>query len=339
MSDPAQVPAPTYLKDAYAESGRIRHFGDDVLEHAALLGAAGLVPLLSHRVLRATGADRLEFVHGQVTNEVKRLKVGEFRTALMLNHKGHALAQMQVLRRADELLLIVEGGAAAQVERQLKAHIIFDQVVLEPQAEQLVFTLQGPQAEAIITAVFGAAPQQQTFVELAFAGETAILYPLRRSTASGFAVVVTEARASAFVAAAQAAGARLAGENALLAARVAAGIPLVETEAGDGVLPQEAGLEAAVSYTKGCYLGQEIMARIEARGKLRRGLQGLRLSARPKPGERTVQLDGKTVGQLGAVTEHPELGWLALAVLRTDIGEAALELNGVSAQVVALPFS
>ena len=135
------------------------------------------------------------------------------------------------------------------------------------------------------------------------------------------------------------AGAVLAGEDALEALRIEAGIAGAELEGGDGVLPQEAGLEHAVSYRKGCYLGQEIMARIEARGNLRRRLAGLSLDGLPEAGAKDLVQNGKTVGRLGGVAEHPRLGIIALASVRTEVeAGAGLEVGGVNAVVSSLPF-
>jgi folate-binding Fe-S cluster repair protein YgfZ len=113
----------------FNQQGRLESFGPSKNEFEKLEGAV-VVPLLVHTALRVTGADRLDFVHGQLSNEVKRLQLGTLSENLLLNHKGHALAQMRVFRRDDDLFLAVEGNAGELVERELRAHIIFDQVAL-----------------------------------------------------------------------------------------------------------------------------------------------------------------------------------------------------------------
>jgi tRNA-modifying protein YgfZ len=124
----------------------------------------------------------------------------------------------------------------------------------------------------------------------------------------------------------QAAGVRSAGERAWTAGRVAVGAAAARGEGRLG-LPQECGLEGRVSYRKGCYLGQEIMARIEARGRLRRGLRGLWLAG-PPPGLgsagawRVEDAAGRAVGALGSAAPAPDGdGWWALAVLRVDAAD------------------
>ena len=301
--------------------------------------ASMVVPLLATSALRVTGADRIDFVHGQVSNDVKRLQVGEYCDTLLLNYKGHALAQMRILRRQDDLLLFVEGGAGEYVRKELEAHIIFDQVELEA-LNWMILSLQGSQSSNIIEQVLGIeSPQGKDFSSINFKGNDVFVSFSKRSVQGGFDLVTEESCMVALVEVLLEADATLAGEDVLNLARVTAGIPHAEFEGGEGVLPQEAGLEPLISYTKGCYLGQEIMARIEARGNLRRSLQGLSLNTMPSPDMRDIQLNGKKVGRLGTVVEHPDLGIIALAILRDDIDPAAtLSIGEAFGKLESLPF-
>lgn len=332
-------------RGATFENGRAAQFSS-LGREAQALGKAGLVPLLGTSPLRLTGADRLEFLHGQVSHEVKRLRPGESRPALMLNVRGHALALMRVYRRADDLFVAVEGGAGERVQAQLKAHIIFDQVAIDDLTGTLqTLTLQGSAAGETIRRALqadldqAALPEESAFVEVPFESAKVLVSATPRSRAGGYDLHVLTEDAPALVAALEGAGAQLAGEAALRAVRVAAGIAEAEFDGGEGVLPQEAGLGYALSYRKGCYLGQEIMARIEARGTLRRRLVGLRLSARPEAETQDVLLAGKKVGRLGSVAEHPGLGYVALGSVRTEVAAGTeLEVGSAIATVAELPF-
>jgi folate-binding protein YgfZ len=307
-------------KDSYA-----------ILQEFKGLESALVAPLLGHTALRITGADRLDFVHGQLSNEVKKLQVGTFSQNLLLNHRGHALAQMTVFRRDDDLFLAVENNSSALVERELRVHIIFDQVELQNLSEIISsFTVQGKEAARVLEP-FGALPSGNTFVQVSFANAKILIHPSKRTVPGGFDVHVLSKDAEALLAKVLESGATLGREKALDISRVEAGIPYAETEAGEGVLPQEAGLGLLVSYTKGCYLGQEIMARIEARGNLHRSLKKLKLSAIPESPDRDIRLGDKVVGKLGTVVEHPELGVISLAVLRDVAADAELSVAGVSA--------
>ncbi len=327
--------------------GRAALFSDAACDVGAFERAA-LVPLLGVTPLRLTGADRAEFLHGQVSNEVKRLPTGGTVQALMLNVKGHALAGMHVYKRENDLFVAVEGGAGAQVVAQLRAHIIFDQVEIEDLSGTLAsLTLQGEDAAGVLTEVLGEVPQPGRFVQLPFASahsESArvLVGEAARSLHGGYDLHVLTKDAPALFDALLKAGAAPAGEDALTLARVAAGLPAAETEGGEGVLPQEAGLEPWLSYRKGCYLGQEIMARIEARGNVRRELRRLHLSALPAAGARDLVQNGRVVGRLGAVATHPEEGVLALGVVRKDVNVSkaegnALEVGGAKATLAASP--
>jgi tRNA-modifying protein YgfZ len=319
------------------DKGRLESFASPSSEFEGLETAL-VVPLLSHTALRVTGADRLDFVHGQVSNEVKRLQVGTFSENLLLNHKGHALAQMCVFRRDDDLFLAVENGTGELVERELRAHIIFDQVELQNLSETITsFTIQGKEAAGIVESF--ALPKGNAFIQVPFASAKILIHQAKRSVPGGFDIHVLSKDAEALLTKLLESGASLAGEKALDISRVEAGIPCAATEAGEGVLPQEAGLEPCVSYTKGCYLGQEIMARIEARGNLHRSLKGLRLESKPELTERDIRLAEKVVGKLGTIVEHPKLGVIALAVLRDVPSEAELRVGEVVARVVSLPFT
>ena len=310
---------------ASIQGGLVRHFGAPEQEFVAIRTQAALVPLLSFTPLRFTGADRLDFLHGQVTNEVKRLEVGRTNQALMLNIKGHALAQMRIYRRQDDLFVAVEGAKGPQVQAQLQAHIIFDQVEIQNLEDQIVtFTLQGPKVAPILQAVFTEdLPADGAFDEAPFASAKVLVAPAARSEHGGYDLHVLLRDAGELVKVLLEHGAVLAGEDALDVARVDAAIPAAHAEAGEGVLPQEAGLEGAISYRKGCYLGQEIMARIEARGNVRRTLRRLKLSGMPEQGTRDIMSKDKVVGRLGRVVAHPEHGVVALGVLRSDLAEDA----------------
>lgn len=325
---------------ARISGGRVRDFGDAAAEFGAL-GRAGVVPLLGVTPLRLTGADRLEFLHGQVSHEVKRLRAGESRPALMLNIRGHALALLRHYRRDDDLFVAAEGGAGEKVEAQLRAHIIFDQVEIHNLSGKVTaLTLQGSETAGVLREVFDAdLPAPDTFVQSPFASAKVLVSPVTRSRAGGFDLHVLTRDAADLLRALQDAGAQLAGEDALSAHRIEAGLAVPEFEGGEGVLPQEAGLEYAVSYRKGCYLGQEIMARIEARGRVRRRLVGLNLSAVPEAGAHDLLQGGKTVGRLGGVATHPRLGVIALGSVRTEVEAGArLEVGGVTATLTELPF-
>jgi folate-binding protein YgfZ len=325
-------------------------------------GPAVVAPMSGSAVFIVRGSDARSFLHGQLANDITRLEVGQATRSLLLNHRGHALAEAMVLRSADHLLLVVEDGTADWVAKTLAEHIIFDDVALVRVADVATVTLQGARAAEVLARVLphvtvpapAGATDAPGFVHLTTwpgtqAGVEVVAYPRRRSVAGGFDVVAyssvgesaTERAAVVVAADLAAAGALTVGRAAIDAARVAAGATTAGADAGEGVLPQEAGLTAALSYRKGCYLGQEVMARIEARGNLKRGLATVELTGegadRWRAGsasERAIVLDGRTVGVLGTTALMPDGTIRALAVLRRDLAQdVTLAVGGLAVRV------
>ena len=306
---------------------------------AALAASSGGPPFLARlagsAALEVSGPDAAPFLHGQLANDVSGLRPGETNRSLLLNHKGHALAEAQVFRLEERrLLLVVDDGLLDRVAETLERHVVFDEVELR-RVPAAAVTLQGSGAAATLWTALGgaAAPADGAFAVLRHGGDQVLAYPTRRSEAGGFDLVALGAPdAGALAAALAGAGAVDAGDAGLDAARVAAGVASAGREGGEGVLPQEAGLDRFVSFRKGCYLGQEIMARIAARGAVRRGLRRLELSAEPRG--RDVEAGGRVVGRLGTVARFPDGGLRALAVLRAEVEEgAAVSVGGVPGRV------
>lgn len=327
------------------------------LAHLRVAGEGAVAAKINTVVIGAAGPDAAAFLHGQLANDVTGLPVGGVNVSLHLNHKGHAVADGTVVRRdKNDLLYVVEDpvrghdarpgvqvlghaeppqpvaqSPAEWVFESLSSHIIFDDVELS-RLDLAVITLQGMGAAAFLTEV----PEPGKIVAQPVSGFSALAYARSRCEYGGFDLLVTAADSAAVLAGLIAAGAVEVDQATLNALRVIGGIPTAAGEGGEGVLPQEAELEFALSYRKGCYLGQEIMARIEARGNLRRSLRRLELSAVPTPGSARELLQGnRTVGLLGTVAAIPANDGAsagpsvqALAVARSDLPVGAKLLVG-----------
>ena len=303
-------------------------------------GTVVAFPLTGLGPLRLTGADRVHFLQGQVTCDVRRLEPGGTAEGLLLNHKGHALAQLRAVRRSDDLYVAVEGGAGAFVAAEFERHIVFDAVEVADLTGTLVgWSLQGePSAvQDVLAAIDAAVPEAGGSTSVPVDDASLLVVPATRSGAGGVDVHMLARHGAAMVEAWAGAGAVVAEPGLSDLLRVSAGIPHAAHEGGEGVLPQEAGLEPLVSYRKGCYLGQEIMARIEARGSARRHLVGVALEG--EPSGRQVSFDDRDVGRLGTVVRHPELGWRALAVARKDLPQdAVIHVGEMKGRIVPLPL-
>lgn len=332
---------------ATVSAERVQDFGDSSTECDAISTAA-LTPLVNSDVYMLTGDDRLEFLHGQVSNTVKSLKDMHSNRSLLLNVKGQVQALARVYRLPDRLLVSVDDGDGETFREHLQRHIIFDQVSIEKRTDLLLVTLQGNRVSEVLAGL-GVSPQDTQsrnyqphgahdvqFVNIA--GHELIVTAQARSSAGGFDVLLPVAGLLEVTRALQERGVSLAGQKALNVARVAAGIASAKHQAQGKQLPQMIGLEHAVAYNKGCYLGQEIMARIEARGNVRSRLCGVKLAEATDATKLTQ--DGKPIGTLSSAVHHPTLGHIALASVRNDIETGStVQIGDTSAEVCDVPFA
>ncbi|MEJ2288945.1 MAG: hypothetical protein P8Y02_09940 [Deinococcales bacterium] len=324
------------------DEGRVLHFGAPEAEAAAALDGSGalVVPMPAVTPLRFEGGDRASFLHGQLTAAVQGAPVGSALSALQLNARGQVVGEGALCVRDADVFLAIDDGRGPAVRASLEQHIVFDDVTVEDLSGTLAaLTVQGAASEAVVERVLGAVPATGRFVQTAVGGADVLVLRRRRSTAGGFDVHLLARQLPRLLEALRDGGALLAGERAASLARVAAGIASVARDGGAGALPQELGLEAAVASGKGCYLGQEIMARIEARGSVRRHLVRMRLDGAPETlerladePERELRVDGREVGRLGSVVRRPDGAWLGLGVVRRDLEpNAMLEVAGARA--------
>jgi folate-binding protein YgfZ len=236
--------------------------------------------------------------------------------------------------------LAVEDGAAGDVLALLERQRIFDDVIIGDHRNVLrTITVQGPHALAVAQEAFGAGGPPGTFAAASVADAAVLVVPSRRSRPGGVDVFALSKHVNLVREALTASGARWFDERidaALEASRIEAGIARAGTEAGPGVLPQEANLTDYLSTTKGCYVGQEIMARLEARATVKRRLVQLRFAERARdalaPGT-PVEYAGRTVGRLGATAMHPMLGFVGLAVLHRAHSDT-IDVAGHQAAIV-----
>jgi folate-binding protein YgfZ len=323
----------------------VAHFGAPDLEAAAAVAGDGaqLAPLLAVSPLRITGSDRASFLHGQLSNRVEGLAVGACNHTLQLNVRGQVIGEGVLCARRDDLFLAVEDGRGAAVRSSLEQHIVFDDVAVSDLSGELTaLTVQGATAATALRDVLGEPPGTGSFACYPFEGAEALVLPRKRSRSGGYDLHLPVRRLPGLVGALRAAGAELAGGRAVTLARVLAGVPSAAADGGNGSLPQELDLEGAISYSKGCYLGQEIMARVQGRGSVRKRLarvliEGADGASAPMPelGESILRLGGRDVGRLGSVTCTPDGRQLGLAVVRRDLpADASLELGRARVRLV-----
>jgi folate-binding protein YgfZ len=275
--------------------------------------------------VRATGGDRVEFLQGMLTNDVVGLRTGEGCAALLLTIQGRVVADLRVAACDDALLLDVDRRACDALLEALGRLIIADDVGLIPDAETTLVGVSGPATGTVVPALAALGPFAHTMTSIGDVAGRVV-----HASAIGEAGAVLHVRTSdgprvwdALVAA----GAIPCGTAALEARRVECGVPRVGLDMGEKTLALEVPVEAAISVTKGCYLGQEVMARATARGHVNRRLCGLVFAgAAPLAGAVLVH-DGYEVGQVTSVAFSPALGCaVGLGFVRREHWDAGTEL-------------
>ena len=273
---------------------------------------------LPSSALRLTGADRLDFVQGQMTNNLKTAPTPGMVPACFLNHKGQIEFFAHIYKRENDIYLHLAEDQAPALAARFRKYIIFDAVEMQDVTDQLaslhIWSGAVPGWDAAGAAV-------QSF-ELG--GGMVLAGQIDRTGTPGLDLHYLRQHESALLAALNAEEVPFAD---LEAARIRAGISDVVRDGWIGNLPQEVGLDSAMSYRKGCYVGQEIMARLEARGNTRYHLA--QLSGEGLPAQADILLGGKLVGRTGS-----SVGDVALARLRRDVEpDAELSAGGVVARL------
>jgi len=336
----------------------VDHYGEVLAEHGCLTATVGLLDLSLRGRLCVLGPDRERFLQGQLSQDLKALRPNQGCLAALLTAKGKLEADLNVYRLADEHLLDFEPGQREKIAQRLARYVIAEDVqVIDAAPHYGLLSLQGPQAEGVLRrlAWAGTPPTQRYAHASLLLPQLGAVYLVNqpRTGSCGYDLYVPTAAletvAGELAAAAARAGGRWCGWQALELARVEAAIPRYGVDMDESTLPPEAGLETrAISYTKGCYIGQEIIARLRTYGQVSRALRGLRLEPDlpqlPAPGDPLLQA-GREVGKItSAIVSPARRQNLALGYVRREVFQLGTELRlrtlaGESAaHLVTLPF-
>lgn len=299
--------------------------------------------------LEIAGADRERFLSGMVTCEVRELGPAGGTYGFVTSRKGGVLADFALLSVDDAFLLELPAGRAEAVTDHLRGYILADRVEPKAADDLVPLTLAGPQAKRRLRDLLGGS--LPTGAELRWGHGPARIasVPVRVADrpllgVDAWTVWVEAGRAEEVARAVLDAGVEAAGYDALDTVRIEAGVPLWGPDYDDSNLPQETGLDEALNFTKGCYLGQEVVARIHYRGGVNRRIVGIELDGdEPPPTGTELLLDGKRVGKVGSVTVSPTLeGPIGLALVHKKAAEPGTRLEvagtGGEAEVEELPF-
>jgi tRNA-modifying protein YgfZ len=292
-------------------------------------------PGRSHMTVR--GPDAYEYLQGQITNDVEALTAGAGCYAALLNPKGRILTDMRVLAISpEELWVDVEDVSHETTLRELKTYKIGRQVEIADAPDRAVLSVIGPRAwEALDRAGIAAGPPPAPEHAWVRGRDDAVV----AATDMGFDLLVTPAAARPLMDALAAAGAELVSAEAAEIVRIEHGRPRYGVDMSEENLPGEAGIvERAVSFTKGCYVGQEPVARMFHKGHPNRHLRALLLSAPVEPGTAVVAA-GKDVGRVTSAGLSPIHGAIALAILRREVAPGdEVTAGSATAKVVEPPL-
>lgn len=337
------------------QSQTTTHYGDARAEYEAVRGGgAGLFDLSSRGRVEVSGGEAVQFLNGMLTNDVARLEDGAWMSAAFPNPQGRLIASARVLRRGDSFLFDTEAATYERVLKYLERYTLAgDFRVRDLTGETAMLTVQGSRAREITAAALGDETlnvERGRISSVRFREGELTLLRATHTSEDGIDLFVRAPDASALRDALIEAGAIPSGFDALEVLRVEAGLPRYGVDASEANVVLEVVDESeSVSYTKGCYAGQEIIARIHWRGHVAKKLAGIIFDGDTEPPADSALRscdEGREVGRITSTVFSPRLRrHVALAVIRYDSLAPGTELKVFSgeeelcaAHVAELPF-
>ena len=320
-------------------------FGSLAGELEALRSGCASFALPWRAQIRVTGKDRVRWLHNMVTNNVRDLAVNRGNYNFVLNAQGRILGDMYIYNRGESLMLETDSGQVETLINTMKRFIIMDKVELTPAGQNLTcLGICGPQAAQVLSApgidTNNMVPLEVRDLAIDGLAVTLIAGPAKKP--HWFEIWADSAHAHDLWNKLIEAGAQPVGAQALEMWRVLHGIPNYGQDIRDRDLPQETGQTDALNFTKGCYIGQEIVERIRSRGHVHRQFSGFEFHAEP-PSLEDRDADRRSAAELTSVARIPTQSGeksIGLGYVRQEVlGERdEIEVHGVSARVVELPF-
>jgi aminomethyltransferase len=333
---------------SYAGAETAARFGDVNAEFATLTREAGVYDLGWRAKIKVMGEDRVRWMNGMVTNNVRDLKPNEGNYNFVLSPQGRIQGDMYIYQRGDGLLVDTELSQREALLKLLDHFIIMDDVELkDASAETTSIGLQGPRSMEILKKI-GIEPscaKPLIVCDIPWQGATDTKIQVTRMASDDFLTYelwVSPEIAPKLWDALVSGGAKPVGYEALEKFRIFAGVPKYGQDIRDKDLPQETEQTRALHFAKGCYIGQEIVERIRSRGAVHRMFTGFRLTQEAAPGAE-VLADGKKIAELTSVARIPRNGSeevLALGYIRREAGKpgAHFKIGDADVIVAALPF-
>jgi aminomethyltransferase len=329
----------------YNSAGMALNFGDAGAELAALRTGCGLFALTWRGRINVAGKDRVRWLHNMVTNNVRDLPVNRGSYNFVLNAQGRILGDMYIFNRGETLVLETDASQVETLIAAMKRFIIMDKVELSGAGESLMaIGVCGPKSEAVLaaagTSVDGMQPLEVRDVNIDGVSPTLVRGPEQKP--GWFELWLDPNKAQDLWNLLVKAGAKPVGAEALEMWRVLRGIPNYGQDIRDRDLPQETEQAQALNFTKGCYIGQEIVERIRSRGQVHRKFTGFLFGDRvPALGKH--DFEGRALAEITSMARVPTvegprnigLGYVRREALATG---PTVTLDGIEAIVANLPF-
>jgi folate-binding protein YgfZ len=328
-------------------------FSDPHTELVALRAGCGVYDLGFRAKIALGGKDRVRWLNGMVSNNIRDLSAGHGVYAFILNPQGHILGDLNAFNRGESLLVDTDRSQGEKILAIFRKYIIMDKVEVSDLSEQLTaLGVSGPKAREALAACGFELPeltaQQAGDIQLHDVKWRSMDCTLVRSGENSYEIWLAPGEVRNLWDALRAEGATPVGAGALETHRILSGVPLYGVDIRERELPQETEQARALSFTKGCYIGQEIIERIRARGNVHRMFTGFVVEngASIAPGAKIVARDAaaaeKEVGEVTSVASLPGEGGrnIALGYIRREAGVLGREvtIGAAAAKVVELPF-
>jgi folate-binding protein YgfZ len=324
-------------------------FGDPRAEFQALLSGCGLYDLSWRAKIAVTGGDRVRWLNGMATNNVRDLAPGHGVYAFLLNAQGRIQADLYVFQRGDSLLVDTERGQREKVLQLFDHYIIADDVEIADVSDKLTaLGLTGPESRHVLERTGIAVPDlaHLQFADVAWQQKTITLLRSGEEARESWQVWSAPEHAGELWSALLKAGARPIGTTALNLFRISRGIPQFGEDIRERDLPQETGQTRALNFTKGCYLGQEIVERIRSRGAVHRQFTAFVVEGLlPEPGAKIMageNTEEKEVGEITSSAVLPLPGGdrtVVLGYLRREAGGKDLRAGTAKLTPAPLPIA
>ena len=320
-------------------------FGNTRAEFQALLSGCGLYDLNWRAKIAVTGGDRVRWLNGMVTNNVRDLVPGHGVYAFLLNAQGRIQADLYAFQRGDSLLVDTERAQREKVLQLFDRYIIADDVEIADVSDKLTAVgVTGPESRHVLECAGIAVPDfaHLQFADVAWQQKTITLLRSGEEARESWQVWVAPEHAGELWDVLRQAGARPTGTTALNLFRISRGIPQFGVDIRERDLPQETGQTRALNFTKGCYLGQEIVERIRSRGAVHRQFTAFAVEGTlPEPGAK-VLADEKEVGEITSGAILPLPGGdrpVALGYLRREAAGKDLRAGTAKLKPASLPLA